>query len=637
MKLIFVYVKKFKMFSHKEFNLDSGYVIHFKSRTRILTIQKRPGINPGFWQIGESPDKTTTVESVSAIIGENGSGKTTFARLIHELFRDFGKPEFEGVAVFQADDMLTALRTSGPELVIDSSLHVSQGLMPLSIGLSKAKYCYYSPVYTTERDRGREIWNDGDTCYDLSTTGMLQSCVREMSIRDGDAFTAFDIDEKRRVLEFLSSIEEIRQQRSERSFVFPIRYPVAVWLEIEELAVQHAREALMRKKEMLHGSEEANSEVVALAEQRNLTMLDRILVLAGGVTSSDFFVRAFIWFGILHLYDLNLTQFSTLGGVTDVALLDFLESISSSKESPRKIQAQIFAFLEDCPPMCTRNGRVVDDKAGKAVLRTFRCLHELLGTPGVKEESGLIVLPLEMPEVRRKLLALVKLHSESSIISKFFRFSFPHSISSGEMAFYTMFGRLFERFTQFESEGSLRGDVTEALVFFDEAETTLHPNFQRGLVFNLIWFFETLFPRVKVHLVFATHSPILLSDIPKHNCKFLFRSHERGSRNAISERTNTTIELLRLKNTFGANIFDLYRLSFFMKDGTIGLFAERKIRVLISEINERLSHSLSVDCKVKSDDDRSLYKEQLLEIHSLIGDPFLSSYVKRGFQTVFNQ
>lgn len=635
MKLIFVYVKKFKMFSNKEFNLDSGYVIHYKARTRRLSICKQLGIKPGFWHIGTVSPQRRTIESISAIVGENGSGKTTFANVVHELFRDFGKPEFEGVAVFQTDDKLTVLRTSGPKLVVDSSLHVSQGLMPLSIGLSKVKYCYYSPVYTTERDRGREIWNDGDTCYDLSTTGMLQSCVREMNIRDGDAFTAFDIDEKRRVLEFLSFIEDFRQQHPERKLFFPTRYPVVVWVEIEKLAVQHAREALERKREMLHGTEAADSESVALVEQRNLTMLDRILVLAGGVTSPDFIVRAFLWFGILHLYDLNLSQFTTLGSVTDVALLDFLETISSSKESPSKIRAQIFSFLENHPPMLARNGRIIDDKVKKSVFRTFRCLQELLETPGVKEERGMIVLPLEMPIVRRKLLALVKLHSESSIISKFFRFSFPHSISSGEMAFYTMFGRLFERFTRFESEDCLRGDATEALVFFDEAETTLHPSFQRGLVFNMIWFFETLFPRVKVHLVFATHSPILLSDIPKHNCKFLFRSHKRDSRTEIPERTNTAIELLRLKNTFGANIFDLYRLSFFMRDGTIGLFAEQKIQMLLSEINKQ--RSLSLDRTDSSDNGQLALSDQLMEIKSLIGDPFLSSYVERGFQKTFKK
>lgn len=622
MKLIYLYIKKFKVFSNREFRLDSEFEIHYETTNCCLTIQRRAGLKPDFWFLGVSPTNSPVIESVSAIVGENGSGKTTFAQILLELFRGSRVQDFECIAVLEIDGKLSYCRTAGLDvsLEFDSSVSISPHPIPISILVSGLKYCYYSPVYTTERDRGRGIWDDGDSCYDLSTTGLLLSYVRELNVRDNDVFTPFDIDEKRRVLEFLSFVENTRNQHPERTLDFPIRYPVAVWLEIEKLAIQRARDEVTRRQEVFHGTEGDPFAEITRAEQGCLTVLDRVMALSEKVSSPDFFVKAFMSYGFLHLYDLNLTQFSSLGGAEDIELLDFLESISDSKDMPSNIRRQIFAYLEEHPPKRTRNGRIADDRDGRTVLRTFRCLQDLIEIQSVETQNELIVLPLDNPSVRRKLLELVKLHGEASVISKFLRFSFPHAISSGEMAFLSMFGRLYERFSKFDS-GERQGGTTDALVFIDEAETTLHPCFQRDLVYNVIWFFETFFPHSKVHLLFATHSPILLSDIPKLNCEFLFRTSQDGKECAKES------ELGRLRNTFGANIFDLYRLSYFMENGTVGRFASVKIDSVLKKLEEaipRIQHSLESSGKALTENDLA----QINEIKGLIGDRVLLRYIE---------
>ena len=55
-----------------------------------------------------------------------------------------------------------------------------------------------------------------------------------------------------------------------------------------------------------------------------------------------------------------------------------------------------------------------------------------------------------------------------------------------------------------------------------------------------------------INILFITHSPFILSDIPKQNVLFL----ENGK---PSEKKNM--------NTFGANITDLLADSFFIEDG----------------------------------------------------------------------
>ena len=88
----------------------------------------------------------------------------------------------------------------------------------------------------------------------------------------------------------------------------------------------------------------------------------------------------------------------------------------------------------------------------------------------------------------------------------------------------------------------------------------------------------------KYHLIFATHSPFIISDLPKENIIFL----EKGKQVYPFEDG---------KQTFGANIHTLLSHGFFMKDGLMGEFAKDKIKSIINyheeikELNEAISSS----------------------------------------------
>lgn len=624
MKLIYLYVNKFKMFSNKEFNLDSEYSIRYDTDSHQLKISKQHGLKANFWHIETLPPEPMVVESVSAVVGENGSGKTTFAQVLLELFRGADTRDFEYILVVKTGDKLTVHHPPELQVIVRSNPLVSD--IPASRKLvsiiPNVKYCYYSPIYTTSRDRGRDIWNDGDTCCDLSTTGLLQSLVREMNVREKDVFTAFDIDEKRRVLEFLAAVADKRKNLSPP---FPDIFPVAIWLEIDQLSYRQALEEMEQKLEALHSSDENTHKIVMDAEGNVLQVLQRVLNLAKNDHGSDFFIRAFMAYGILHLYDLNLTQLISVGPPQDLQLLDFLEDVSRSSDHPVETRKRILGFLETTPPSRTKNGMVIDDKLGKTVFETFQCLMSILECRKIKALPDGIGLPTNSRKVVRKVLLLSQLHAKSSIISNFLRFSFPSSISSGEMAFLSMFGRLYERFSKIDFMLGPKAGKAEAIVFLDEAETALHPSFQQQLVYNAIWFFESFFHRLRVHLIFASHSPILLSDIPKNNCVFLVRPNEEGTE-CIKES-----ELNQLSNTFGANIFDLYRLSFYMETGTVGRFAAAKINGILKKLDEILPSANKrgqANLPQLSQSDR----ESIEEIKMLIGDEFLVRYIQESIR-----
>lgn len=103
-------------------------------------------------------------------------------------------------------------------------------------------------------------------------------------------------------------------------------------------------------------------------------------------------------------------------------------------------------------------------------------------------------------------------------------------------------------------------------VLFDEIELYFHPEMQRSFVKYLLDYLEVLEveTRFDLNILFVTHSPFILSDIPSDNILFLGNRVPPGIK------------------TFGSNIHTLLAESFFLEDSFMGDFARSKINDLIN-------------------------------------------------------
>ena len=210
---------------------------------------------------------------------------------------------------------------------------------------------------------------------------------------------------------------------------------------------------------------------------------------------------------------------------------------------------------------------------------------------------------------------LVRLHSLTEVSSPFLTFDILPKMSSGEMAFLSMFARLH----RFIHDKTKSGD--NVMIFLDEAETTLHPEWQRRLVGYFIQFFEVFIPDRNYQLVFASHSPVLLSDIPVGNCCFLKSTEveEKGVKKRYAEscKFKSTDEV---KNTFGANIYDLFHNAFFMDSGAIGEFSSYVIRTHLKSVATQVLQSCG---EIKADESLN---DKIKLTQALIGDRILVRY-----------
>lgn len=153
-------------------------------------------------------------------------------------------------------------------------------------------------------------------------------------------------------------------------------------------------------------------------------------------------------------------------------------------------------------------------------------------------------------------------------------------------------------------------------LILDEIELYFHPEFQRRFVSDLLKAIGRLnlgkvdvsnqFSGISsINILFATHSPFILSDIPSSNV--LRIENGKPQKHGLSGPV-----------TFAANILELFVDGFFMDNSLIGEFAKQELEKLISYLQgHRFTKDYTESQSLKlidiiSDD---LIKERLMDLH----------------------
>lgn len=152
-------------------------------------------------------------------------------------------------------------------------------------------------------------------------------------------------------------------------------------------------------------------------------------------------------------------------------------------------------------------------------------------------------------------------------------YSIYPELSSGETSFYTFFSRLYEKLNNYKRSRNPKKNI---LIFIDEAEIGFHPEWNKRYFKWIIDFLNSLGSDFNYQLIFTTHSPYLLSDLPSQNVLLLEKSREGKTEVVPSENYKS----------FASNIHELLATNFFMKEGFMGEFAKSKIEELIEYLKK---------------------------------------------------
>lgn len=143
--------------------------------------------------------------------------------------------------------------------------------------------------------------------------------------------------------------------------------------------------------------------------------------------------------------------------------------------------------------------------------------------------------------------------------------------SSGEKSYYSFFSRLFDALHRYDIGYDERKNI---VLFIDEGEGGFHPDWKRKFLKWVIEFLNADFNKYNFQIILTTHSPYVLSDLSEEHI-------------LLVEKVNgkTTLVNKNRFQPFGANIHELLADAFFLTEGQIGEFAKQNIQEVIDHLN----------------------------------------------------
>ncbi|MCQ2959993.1 MAG: ATP-binding protein [Bacteroidales bacterium] len=576
-KLCYAYIKKYKCLEDIELCFDARYNIKYDKTKNTLIGEKVFRFPENFW--GDS------VSSVTCLLGNNGAGKSTIVSFILNALVE-GSPwnskgSFSGILVYEKNDDLYAW-VSNDITEIEPKFSYPLNITPCNkISIP----CFYysghfssyinSDIRTTAELAG--FYNASDYAEILlSAENYYNAAKMPMSESLYDALHCYVLQNAHKICRMLAD-KNVSDKL--RKFVFP-KYVLIQPNRSGEYQLKSMTPA--RRKE--RGLDCSDQELETLKLDENAFFPTREQILA------DIIHHAILNL-IVERYDLNLGIDILVGWKV------YLQENYRSTKSVLKnfgnfiIERKSLEYLEYI--------RIEVDK-----INTHAEFNDNQGN----ECLYLDTLDCKFGEKIEKILDKKKIY----LVARIFDFSYCQSLeyvsssmlSSGELEFLNLFSRLYKAFTS---------ENIPQMIFLDEAEIGFHPEWQLKYV-EVILDFLNAFREAKnlanpVQIVITTHSPIILSDIPKCCTMCLTKDH------TITDEQ---------KETFGNNVFELYRHSFLMTNGLVGKFAQEKIRNFNYDIDSEIEKKEG-DCNYSISDEKMLNLQIQVD---MIGDVGLKKYLQ---------
>ena len=160
-----------------------------------------------------------------------------------------------------------------------------------------------------------------------------------------------------------------------------------------------------------------------------------------------------------------------------------------------------------------------------------------------------------------------------------------------------------------------------SILLLDEPDEVMHPEWSRRFIHIITEVIKKY--KSNVQIILSTHSPFILSDFTLSNSIFL----RQGYKQCVILKEHKT-------NTFGANIHNLLLNNFFM-DSTLGEFAKIKIEDTIKYL--LFLKEAKQKNKNATFNGKEFSREEIEKIIALIGEPIIQKKVKELFTYVFDE
>ena len=469
-RLIYIWVDSYKLLNNIGFCLVDDYKINYDKDVKKLNIQRSESY----------PECLAELKDLSAIVGPNGSGKTTYLEVINQAV-EFGWIDC-GFALFEIEGTIycSFKKNSITECM---NLKLSVGLSEYSnVGFSSQKVVNKQPIPNFNIIRIDTI--DHLKQDNGSTVGSLLACLKQLSpYLDNLEFSSkVRVNYPLKKLDMLELYDEAREEYNEcYSNDNIVSFPA------KELVKQYLPKSIMNLRD----------DIEKLSEGVMRTPLTTIAYLAIKTLRSHFvkFNEYAFYFDLLFIESLVTDTDDVIDIIDGIIRSEKMSQLplTFDKDNSQINKKYIISVIESIKKLVSNNLdhlKTTDD--GQTYFQFYTDEKNI-----IKDFDG-IASQLNRNNEEFKLLS----HAWEGI-------------SSGQLSLLTLFSNLQKQIRECRSES--------IIVAIDEPELTLHPEWQRKLIDTLLNFIKTVkeFEQKHIQIILTSHSPFILSDILNSNVLYM--------------------------------------------------------------------------------------------------------------------
>ncbi|WP_269318448.1 AAA family ATPase [Exiguobacterium sp. KJ 601] len=564
MRLIYLLEKNSHNNAIKEFTFHNLAQIRYDQTEHSISITD---VNEDIQEIEHYLwNENDNISGLSAIVGDNGSGKTTLLKRIADFLNYEKHPSIaqELIGVFYDKKKKCFYCYSTPTVQNDEQ--------KLRINVS-------SPSYTgrrLSRDKFENIYSEKSIIYLTNSLNKLDfeqpsytpvfnaslgALVRKSndSIREGierHPLVRHFEEETLRQLQLVYPTNKLNEP-------FPVPFPMPTSLFVELIRQNDFKETLVHKlKSIAPSNEKKSDELKAIFEMVNNSIANPEPNTGHIGLRFYYDLSARIVLNFLFEVISDNKSFHTINSDERFVLLNISDGIQRQRTLEMNPSQWIHSIIQTLSKSQLFYDLALDDikKIGDRYIKSLEYMKRFLGIEELHEEknkndSKIILVNDDTYEIHlsaysEDALSKFVMHYTETASSRYLTFSW--GLSTGENNFLNLFSLLWEASLEQNSFPKRHAwdEQKNICVLIDEAEISFHPRWQVDYIHSLTRFASKIFKDGNITFILATHSPILLSDVPDYNVVYLKKnnnvSHERNER------------------TFGQNIYNLFKDSFFL-------------------------------------------------------------------------
>ncbi|HEB5000780.1 TPA: AAA family ATPase [Clostridioides difficile] len=543
MELVYLYVEEYGNLKNKEFNFNPKHRFHYDSVTKELSYKAKEDFSINIFDSLENEKKDRGyISNVTAIVGGNGTGKTTFLNLIKDcISTGFFNSKLIFIRLNKKDEINIY---SNFKDFIQNSPSINNFYNHIyEIGLmdsDSTKIVYCSNIFDSNH-----LFNNisSSNIEDISINQLIHKDANHVQLKQ-NYYTPVDKNILFFDRDFSRQLDFIYGYHNNK--IIPFSLPKEVILDLKpcnfEIREKYGSwEVVKNNFEKISRFLDNYSEDIRVNKLLARAMLGSIINQIIPNFERDDYYEKDGYDKLLHITN------------------DFIKLIEKDEKYKPYIliKKNPISYIYDFINFISNYGYKllieVDDFI--KIITVFLGKEQKI----IRYDNNNEKIIFNLTENKKIMKDFYNSYKKAAFGYDFLKFSW--NLSTGEYNLLSLFSRFFSLLDENKLKyGKLRfkDNYENLIVLIDEADISFHPKWQQKYLKLLVEFLQDIYENCNMQLIITTHSPIILSDIPL--CNTIYLSDDSSNNNHIE--------------TFGANIYSIYNNSFFLDENNIGMLGD---------------------------------------------------------------